>query len=109
MLEGVEFWHRKPSATFIVNMEMGYDYEGHGDDGVYSLSSDYSSDNEFWDEENEEEMLFYFVYVATTICKDRYSHMHLSWDQHVEKLQHKEMFSSFLEPTKWPTWLFSSC
>jgi hypothetical protein len=41
-------------CTHFVNMEMDYDYEQHlhGDNGVYSLSSDDSSDNEFWAEDN---------------------------------------------------------
>jgi hypothetical protein len=77
-------------------MEMDYDYERHlqGDDGAYSMSSDDddSSDDEFWDDDDDEELL-YFMYVGSTIREDKYKHVRLSWDQHVEKLQHEGMFS----------------
>ena len=33
------------------------------------------------------------MYVGTTVREDKYKHVHLSWDPHVEKLQHEGMFS----------------
>ncbi len=39
------------------------------------------------------------MYVATTVCEDKYSHVRFFWDQHVEKLQHKGMFSRTYQMT----------
>jgi hypothetical protein len=76
-------------------MEMDYDYERHlVDDGnSYSICSSDSIDDEFWDSDNDDDLLN-FLYVGSTNCRsEKYQHHRLCWEEHLEKLQHEGMFS----------------
>ena len=75
-------------------MEMDYDYERHlVDDGdSYSICSSDSMDDEFWDSDDDDDLLN-FLYIGSRVCGEKYQHSRLCWEEHLEKLQHEGMFA----------------
>ena len=76
-------------------MEMDYSYERHllDDRDSYSLCSSDSIDDEFWDCDDDDDLLN-FLYVGSTRSRnEKYQQNHLCWEGHLEKLQHEGMFA----------------
>jgi len=83
-----------PQKQLSPIMEMNYEYERHlvDDRDSYSICSSDSVDDDFWDSDDDDELLN-FLYIGGNTRVEKYIHPRLCWEDHLEKLQHEGMFS----------------